>query len=711
MEKGQAMIFWRNSLSPAGVRAKALSISTLLMGLFVFMLASFPAGLSAQAAERAEVEEAEEGSTVSAETSEGSSPASESVVVEGSRQRYDCPDRQMQSCPAVDLSEGYYETSLNMSEILLGEPGVRMEKEGGVEGPWYPRSRGSAPASVPVYLDGILINDPLGRPVDMSSLPVGVVDYVLVYKGGCPAEYPRSGPAVVDMRLMPARHKERYNGRGTFDTNKSVSGSMSITGDVRGGAAVLATEHQAGPGRYEYTDDKGTYDTDDDDTRRERTNNEFRDHHLAAKYQRDTGDMRVSAGAYHHHRFRRLPGQAHQHPEHAYQNQEMSIVYAGAEQPGFISPDLDAEVKAHYLSESTVLNDESGELGAPSYREDRRSRIGAELFFHYYGVPQNILTFYGGAFQDNYQPSSRLDPDVDDMNASRLSAHVNLADEVYLLDRRLMLKPRLRYLYEGNRYDGTPLSVQQGEDVETTRHSAWTGDLSASYMVYEGLWFLAYAGQHFRTPGFLEEFGDRSELVGNSKLDPQRTVIMQAGALYSPGSFSIVDDLWARVMVFQNRVYDRIGWEDTGAGNLRAENVGDSRITGLEISARLNLEDILLVNMAYSFQEPVNLSDNDRYHEKQLAGVPRNIFYLGTVVRQDYGQIFYDFYYQDTRWLDPANNIASGPRLVHDLGAVYYRGKWSVGIKASNLGNAQEQEVLGYPLPGTRYILFTEVKT
>ncbi len=692
-------------------RQALLSLCSLALGVLVLMLAVLPGGAFAQAGGAEESAGPEAGSTVYGEEPEDSDSRTESVVVEGSRMRHDCPDRGVQSCPSVDLSAGYYETSLNMSEVMFGDPGVRVEKQGGEEGAWYPRSRGSAPGSVPIYLEGILLNDPVGRPVDLSSLPVGLIDYVLVYNGACPANYPVAGPAVIDVRLMPPRKKEGYNGRVTADNNNTYSGSISVTGEARGGAGVLATSHQGGSGRYEYTDDRGTYGTDDDDRRTERANNEWRDHHLAARYERKVDDVRVYGGGYHHYRFHRLPGLAHEDPDHAYRSSQMSIVYAGARQPGFITSDLDAEIKAHYLSEKTVHNDEQGELGDPRYRTDRRSRIGTDMYFYYYGVPQNFLSLYVGVYEDEYKPDSRLDPEVDDISASRSSVYVNLADEIYLFDQSLRIKPRLRYLYEGNRYDGRTLVVQQGEDVDTTAHSAITADLSASYLVYEGLWLLAHAGQYYRTPAFSEEFGDRSSLIGNEGLDPQRTVVYQAGALYNPGSFSMVDDLWVKAMFFHNRVYDRIGWEDTGSGSFRAENAGDSRITGLEISGRLNLEDILLVETAYSFQDPVNLSDNDRYHGNQLVGVPRNTFYSGIIVRQSYGQIFYNFYYQDMRWLDRENRIDSNPRLVHDLGAVYYRGKWSVGVKAANLGNAQQREVLGYPLPGTRYTLFMEVET
>jgi|GEM_PF-5502824 len=675
------------------------------IAILAVLTAFLPATLTAQ--EGAEGPEAESGSTVVSAPPE----AAESVVVEGSPMRYDCPDRGVNSCPVVDLSEGYHQNSLNMSEVMLGEPGVRVEKMGGEEGPWYPRVRGSDPQAASVYLDGILLNDPVGNPVDLSSLPVGLVDYVLVYNGNCPAEYPVAGPGVIDIKLFPPSKAESYTGRVFADTNNTYSGSLSITGEARGGAAVFATSQQAGTGRYEFTDDKGTYGTDDDDRREFRRNNDFQDHHLAGKYERRVGDVLVYGGGYYNYRFNRLPGKAHEDPEHAYRNSEMAIIYGGARQPGFLTPDLDAEVKVHYLSESATINDEESELGAPRYSTDKRWRAGADMDFHYYGIPRNLLSLYVGVYEDEYNPESRLDPQVDDISASRSSVYVNLADEISFFDGKLTVKPRARYLHEGNSYKGESLAVQQGEDIETTSHSALTADVSVSYLVYESLWILAHAGQYYRTPSFSEEFGDRSMLVGNENLDPQRTVIGEGGVLYNPGSFSMVDDLWVKVMFFQNRVYDRIGWEETGTGDLFADNIGDTRVTGVEISARLNLEDIILVEAAYSFQDPVNLSENDDYDGNQLVGVPRNTFYSGIIVRQSYGQIFYDFYYQDMRWLDPENQLDANPRLIHDVGAVYYRGKWSVGIKAANLGNAQQREVLGYPLPGTRYIIFTEVET
>ena len=217
-------------------------------------------------------------------------------------------------------------------------------------------------------------------------------------------------------------------------------------------------------------------------------------------------------------------------------------------------------------------------------------------------------------------------------------------------------------------------------------------------------------GQHYHAPGFLHEFGDRTDYVGNPDLSLERNFVQEASLVFKPGPALGMDHFQAGVSIFQNNINNRIDWVDDGSGALVAENVGGAVVYGVELSALMNVRDAVEVGVSYCWQETDNDSDSTAYRGDELPGAPRNTAGVTATLYRSFGRLYYKGHYQDTRYLDALNEIEEKPRLEHDLGVACLRGRWSVGIEGKNIGNDRSREALGYPLPGTTYMAFVEVK-
>lgn len=634
------------------------------------------------------------------------------VKVEGAYRLSQGPGVDELAGPVTRTRSGFSKSNSNLVEILESMPGVAVLELGGDEGPWMVSVRGDSGPGAAVYLDGILLNDPLGRVPDLSGIPLAMVDEVTVYRGSAPAGYAMAGTAgVIDIRTRPAGADRELQGKTSFDSLSTLSVSGVVTGKALNGSGMAGASYEGGPAKFPYTDDRGTFQSGRDDRSAERDNNAFNDYDVMVKWERKAGGYRLYTGTYYQQRARELPGQGFQDVDGAKERSETVLAYAGVKRPGaFNLPDLDLEVRTHALQERTWFSDEDGELGPPRDDIDLRTRLGVDLYAYYYGLRNNTISLFTGFYQDEYRPDSKLDPKVNQILCSRASIFFTGADEITLLSGRLKLKPRVRYTYEGNTYKGNTLAAQAGTADDTASYMNTTMDLSAGFMIANGLWFLANTGQHFRPPGFLESYGNRSDILGNSRLDAETGLVQEASLVYDRGPFWRFDTFRAGLSVYQKDIGNRIAWVDQGGGIMSAQNVGDVKVTGVELGVSLNIRDLLMIDASYAWQDAANRADVSMINGKIFPSVPRNTANLTATLYRSYGRFFYKADYQDARWLDEMNTVRAEPRITHSLGISYYSDHWSLGFEAKNLGNDRSPEALSYPLPGTRYLIFLEVK-
>ena len=107
----------------------------------------------------------------------------EKVIVQG---------RRVEVTPgtvSVIYADEYKGESKTLPELLQKVPGVHITYSGGTGRNTYAQIRGSSPNEVHVYIDGIRQNTGANEAVDLSLIPIELVDKVEVYRGYIPARF------------------------------------------------------------------------------------------------------------------------------------------------------------------------------------------------------------------------------------------------------------------------------------------------------------------------------------------------------------------------------------------------------------------------------------------------------------------------------------------------------------------------------------------
>jgi vitamin B12 transporter len=242
--------------------------------------------------------------------------------------------------------------------------------------------------------------------------------------------------------------------------------------------------------------------------------------------------------------------------------------------------------------------------------------------------------------------------------------------------------------------DGIHLTAGLRNDDFDTFGRATTGRGTAAWLVAKkALKLRASHGTAFRSPSFLDLYGQSAFYVGNPKLRPERARGWDAGCdYYLPGGLGLMSVTW-----FDLKFTDLIA---STADFRSVENIQRARTRGVEWSAQVSFPGALVSRVAYTFLEAQNLTANTR-----LLRRPRHR--LSADAWRDFG-----------RGLSAGAGVACSvqredvdartfrPIDGEDFTVVRMYGAWQVGarltIKAriENALDERYEEVNGYPALG-----------
>ena len=101
------------------------------------------------------------------------------------------PESEVASEPFVATSrirrERLQAPALRAADVLRSEAGVQIAEAGGLGAPATASVRGASAAQTPVYLGGVRLNDQVGGVVDLSTIPLWLIERVDLYRGNAPS--------------------------------------------------------------------------------------------------------------------------------------------------------------------------------------------------------------------------------------------------------------------------------------------------------------------------------------------------------------------------------------------------------------------------------------------------------------------------------------------------------------------------------------------
>lgn len=595
----------------------------------------------------------------------------------------------------------------DMGTLLLEVPGANVTRRGGVGALATLSLRGSNPEEVRFYIDGVPLNQAVGGAVDLSTLPLGDVERVEIYRGSSPIAFAQSalgGVVSIATRAPGPFRASLRGGAGSFGTrfaDATVGGrlgplrlyagvhTLNATGNypqmapmVVGGYRPPTRENNALqqwdgvframlplPGRRELragflavVRDQGVVTEDNFQGLSTRLMASRALGHLSYESRDDLGAssrLRVLAyGGAMHEMFSDPLGRVAGRPFATDDlSQSLGVVVTAEKAVGAwarllaIAEGRGEEYRPRNGGESLV-----GPGGHPARR--LLATTGLEMTIPWRGTGIDVV------------PSARLELFRDARQERDPAAIVMLPRT----DRALPV------------YRLGLARVFGGDEGEALRSR-----LTAK----------ANIGRYARVPSFVELFGYNGAVVGNADLVPERGWNADVGVSVTRAP-SVDRSLLASLTLFGATVEDLIAWR-AYSYQTRAENLSRARVWGVETELRARLG-------RFGATAQATLTDaRDRGNVASSAGqqIPYHPRYRGygrAEWRQPVRAFVWSAYAdaEGVAGMDRAPRVPVPARALLGLGLAVEHPRAGLRLVASaaNLGDNRGEDFLAYPLPG-----------
>ncbi|MBK8011450.1 MAG: TonB-dependent receptor [Deltaproteobacteria bacterium] len=639
----------------------------------------------------------------------------EVVVVYGSREGDTDADVDLDanldrtaSATRVDV-EVRSDAHASLSDILSEVPGVGVRRTGGMGAAANVMLRGADANHTSVLLGDLPLGSADAPTIDIGQLPLTLFGQVEVYRGGAPVWLSEGSIGGV-LRLIPRQ------GDASVITAEIGAGSFGSTwGSVEtriahdtGGSFIRAGVERS-RGDYPYRDDGGTRFVASDDLTRRRANAEVTTVYGMAHVRFKTRAGQWSFLALGSHREGGEPGPAALPTEGAERKRSTAVSGVAFTRRGRLDEDhrYRVQARAGVTYSANQFTDAKGELGlGPIDAHDRdvsvQGRVAATADAtrwlegtivlaprHDLRMPFDRLAYERGR-GDEREPAS--------MRTS-ISASLETRLHGALAGRRAELRPSVQAMWSSASLygNGAPLSPRSDMLAPTVR-------IGALVELSRGLTLMASAATGHRVPTILELFGNRSQLVGNLDLLPERSRTADLGLDFAR-AFEVVS-LYGEARIFGLLLDDLIRYRRTSKFTAVPENILHARILGFEAGARVQIGDHLNMRAnatALSTQDELGHALPLR---PSLVASFEPSLRSGEIVEGTFDDLlgFISIEHTSSNFIDPANLVEIPPRTWVGAGvrAELFDARASAALTLHDVFDTRGFDVLGFPLPGRR---------
>jgi outer membrane cobalamin receptor len=603
----------------------------------------------------------------------------------------------------------------DLGTLLLEVPGVTVARTGSSEAFSSITLRGSNPDQVSIYVDGVPLNIAEGGGVDVSTLPLGDVERVEVYRGTTPLAFGEAalgGIISITTRTPSLTQANVRAGVGSYGT---VFADASGGGQVGRLRLYLGTHLFSTKGNYPFRSDNLTPANPADDYDTFRQNNDAREGNgvfraILTLAGRRTLGLGVVAFA----REQGLPGSTTLPALHARFHTERGLGYLRYESRDDLGPGGRLSAEAFVSVERDRLIDPYGEVedqGAMTTHETTSS-IGATAH-----ATRPLDDWARAALllegrRERYTPTDELEPAMSGVPARRLVGVAGAEIDVRWQRLDLDVIPSARIegmddIVAGQSTSATPLPA--GPAI--TRLLP-TFRLALLRPVSRIATLKANIGRYGHAPSFLELYGDGSQrLLGNPRLVPETGTNADL-ALWIDRSGDWVA-VTSRTTVFGSLADDLIYWPRTSDGPSRAQNLAEARVYGVEQELRMRLGPHLRLIAEATYTVADDESENATTHGKQIPHHPRITAYARPELVRVRLPAGLDFAaYTDAALFgggydDPANvyRIPTQVLVGAGMGVRWPRAHLRLTASGVNLTNLSTWNFTTWPLPGRAVFL------
>lgn len=584
-----------------------------------------------------------------------------------------------------------------VSELIDRSPSTRVRSLGSPGQFASVSIRGSSAEQVAVYLDGARLNSGGFGTVDISTIPVAMIDRIEVIRGGGTAQF--GGDAIggvvniITKRGAPGRSIELEVGGGSFLTLHSAA-SFTQQSDTQ--ALVGTHTHHSSRGDYPFTQASTTLagTTIGANGSFTREHNQHLSEAVLLKYDRTIAD------AYHLNMStdfvfvnRELPGTeiettqlAPANPLEATQRVYRNTAHASLRRDAAFALDaLSLSAGTHHVLEWNGFRDPSPALGAAIDRRSLSQTISPFGLAEYrieraWGTHDLALRYE--YHHDYFADTPRNATTTTTGTHQRHTQSIMGQDTWWLLPERLLLQPTLRYTHNSD--FGDDLSYRFGIIGKPVRALSLKANLETTR----------------RVPTFMElYFPDQGFIRGNPDLAKESAWHWDAGALLDTRVVR------AEAAYFQQYINNSILFVPISATTIAPINTFAVRSDGIETSVAVTPLEYLELSGNYTWQRARFTSNQQQVPGRARHQANGRVVLSGHLGRRWRGQILADVQWVDTVPINVDNTAALAARTTLDMGL---RGTWkttrgheySAGLQLQNVTNVPVYDARGFPLPG-----------
>ncbi|HET6372362.1 MAG TPA: TonB-dependent receptor [Candidatus Polarisedimenticolia bacterium] len=622
-------------------------------------------------------------------------------------------------------AEDFASRITSLAELLEESAGLRVRSYGGLGGFATVSIRGSTAEQVNVYVDGILMNPALGGGVNLADLPLGNIESIEIYRGFTPAhlESGSIGGAINIKRRRPPEGGRTASGSlsyGTLDTAEANALAAWTGGGRRRADAMVSFAGMRTDGDFRFFDNNGTPQEASDDGFTTRLNNRSWSGEVLSRGGFDlAAGTRLDLEGSFTRREQGVPGiDAFQSPTAAAE-MTRGLFKTGLSRRRLFTDGLSLDVDLYYSRTSQGFEDRAGDTtgGLATDTQTIMQAAGPSILVRWHGATPaarpHYLTFLTTARLEDSRRTERLNPEPDRGRAVRMSATANVEDEIHLAGGRLILAPSLRWTSYHGRFeaDDSIDAPPAARDSDTEL----SGRFGAAWHAGAGLTFRGSAGRFHRLPSFTEIFGDQGSVKGGGDLLPEAGWNYDVGLAWTTSAHGLLNRAWIETVLFRSDATNLIQFVQTSQSQVTAQNTGEARVVGAELSLDLALFGWMDGGMNYTWQVARDRSDTFR-NGSDLPGRPRHELSAragAALAGGRWGHATYRFDYLGPNFFDPAAAVVEGGthvsrdevrvpgRYLHGLGYTRPAGsRLEVTVEVDNLFNIKTVDVARFPLPG-----------
>ncbi len=549
------------------------------------------------------------------------------------------------------------------AQLVARAPGALLHQSGGALQAQTVSLRGAPATGTQVLLDGVALGGP-GSAVDLALVPASFLERVDVSRGAVNRFGPGAlGGAInlVTRRAAPTSHARLEGGYGSFSSGHLLA---EASGPALGGDALVALQAAGTDGRLRYSSDALPEFAGNTPVESVRENNDAFCANLLASYARPAGEegrvfVRARGDLYR----RGLAGPIQNPTPDAREEGRHLQLVAGLNEARFFGGAL----ATHVALRTGFQRTSPGPVARSRDEETTFGLVGAVEVQGIKGV--NGLT-------------ARIDVGHDWLNTSaamqgRLNLGLYLADEVSLLDDRLLLLASARVDQTGGFTTFSPL-------------------LGASLRLGHGVGLRFDAGQAHRPPSFYELYVRQGTVEPNASLRPERALSASASAEFSSPQVS------ARLGGYAVLYEDLIRYEYYPPLFARPYNFAAARVAGLEAELALSPWAFARLSANYTLALSANLRDDERYFGKPLPYQPMHVARVRAEGGPTWLGVFAELELQSEQFINRTATLALPGRAMLSAGATLTplpSGWLRVSVLGQNLLDVRAQDFDGYPLP------------